>query len=253
LISDVTMKILPGEIKPNILLNMQFLIITFKFFIGYRGSIHTNLDVDIVLRCAPHVDECYPDNSIFKQLVPQIYSEKACSASADLETAGGFPTYKIKLGKMISLTASNTSAAGNSCTLACYKIWAAISINIFPHLWIESLKLFLIGTSRCSSSIFLKSKLVLSVYCLTVRNYLTIYCEIGLSFSHKQFFVTLRPPSSLKCSDYYHFWQEVLQKTRYFMKHKQRKHSNNCWQQHFCRFMMFLLLWNCLGKILRVL
>ncbi|KRX12747.1 hypothetical protein T07_12394 [Trichinella nelsoni] len=48
---------------------------------GCRGSIHTNLDVD-ALRAAEEL-----------KTVPQI-SHEASSASADLETAGQFPTYK---------------------------------------------------------------------------------------------------------------------------------------------------------------
>ncbi|XP_003369382.1 conserved hypothetical protein [Trichinella spiralis] len=70
---------------------------------GCRGSIHTNLDVDAVLDCNPHADDCIPDNDILYKMekkavlkrraaeemktVPQIYHEEASSASADLETA----------------------------------------------------------------------------------------------------------------------------------------------------------------------
>ncbi|KRY52801.1 hypothetical protein T03_6561 [Trichinella britovi] len=77
---------------------------------GCRGSIHTNLDVDAILDCNPHADDCIPDNDILYKMekktvlkrraaeemktVPQIYHEEASSASADLETAGEFPTYK---------------------------------------------------------------------------------------------------------------------------------------------------------------
>ncbi|KRY59735.1 hypothetical protein T03_7103, partial [Trichinella britovi] len=76
---------------------------------GCRGSIHTNLDVDAILDCNPHADDCIPDNDVFYKMkknvlkrqaaeemktVPQIYHEEASSASADLETAGQFPTYK---------------------------------------------------------------------------------------------------------------------------------------------------------------
>ncbi|XP_003369569.1 conserved hypothetical protein [Trichinella spiralis] len=77
---------------------------------GCRGSIFTNLDVDAVLDCNPHADDCIPDNDILYKMekknslkrraaeelktIPQIYHEEASSASADLETAGQFPTYK---------------------------------------------------------------------------------------------------------------------------------------------------------------
>ncbi|KRY31386.1 hypothetical protein T03_9339, partial [Trichinella britovi] len=77
---------------------------------GCRGSIHTNLDVDAVLDCNPHADDCIPDNDILYKMekktvlkrraaeemktVPQIFHEEASSASADLETASQFPTYK---------------------------------------------------------------------------------------------------------------------------------------------------------------
>ncbi|KRY45209.1 hypothetical protein T03_1233 [Trichinella britovi] len=77
---------------------------------GCRGSIFTNLDVDAVLDCNPHADDCTPDNNILYKMekknslkrraaeelktIPQIYHEEASSASADLETAGQFPTYK---------------------------------------------------------------------------------------------------------------------------------------------------------------
>ncbi|KRX52126.1 hypothetical protein T06_7700 [Trichinella sp. T6] len=76
---------------------------------GCRGSIHTNLDVDAIFDCTPHVDECIPDNDILYEMkknvlkrqaaeemktVPQIFHEEASSASADLETASQFPTYK---------------------------------------------------------------------------------------------------------------------------------------------------------------
>ncbi|KRY48080.1 hypothetical protein T03_2705 [Trichinella britovi] len=70
---------------------------------GCRGSIHTNLDVDAILDCNPHADDCIPDNDILYKMekktvlkrraaeemktVPQIYHEEASSASADLETA----------------------------------------------------------------------------------------------------------------------------------------------------------------------
>ncbi|KRX31512.1 hypothetical protein T05_11283, partial [Trichinella murrelli] len=53
--------------------------------------------------------------------VPQIYHEEASSASADLETAGQFPTYKSvktamyrKRAQKISKTFTNSSAAGDS-------------------------------------------------------------------------------------------------------------------------------------------
>ncbi|KRY06582.1 hypothetical protein T12_3131, partial [Trichinella patagoniensis] len=53
--------------------------------------------------------------------VPQIYHEDASSASADLETAGQFPTYKSvktamyrKRAQKISRTFTNSSAAGDS-------------------------------------------------------------------------------------------------------------------------------------------
>ncbi|KRY28636.1 hypothetical protein T01_799 [Trichinella spiralis] len=49
---------------------------------GCRGSIHTNLDVD-ARRAAEEM-----------KTVPQIYHEEVSSASADLETADQFPTYK---------------------------------------------------------------------------------------------------------------------------------------------------------------
>ncbi|KRY27669.1 hypothetical protein T01_3777 [Trichinella spiralis] len=77
---------------------------------GCRGSIHTNLDVDAVLSSDPHADDCTPDRDILYKMekknslkrraaeelktVPQISHEEASSASADLETAGQFPTYK---------------------------------------------------------------------------------------------------------------------------------------------------------------
>ncbi|KRY59948.1 Uncharacterized protein T03_8367 [Trichinella britovi] len=70
---------------------------------GCRGSIFTNLDVDAVLDCNPHADDCNPDNDILYKMekknslkrraaeelktIPQIYHEEASSASADLETA----------------------------------------------------------------------------------------------------------------------------------------------------------------------
>ncbi|XP_003382123.1 hypothetical protein Tsp_08977, partial [Trichinella spiralis] len=59
---------------------------------GCRGSIHTNLDVDAVLDCNPHADDCTPDNDILYKMekknalkrraaeemktVPQIYHEE---------------------------------------------------------------------------------------------------------------------------------------------------------------------------------
>ncbi|KRX22480.1 hypothetical protein T07_2067 [Trichinella nelsoni] len=77
---------------------------------GCRGSIFTNLDEDAVLDCNSHADDCTPDNDILHKMekknslkrraaeelktIPQIYHEEASSASADLETAGQFPTYK---------------------------------------------------------------------------------------------------------------------------------------------------------------
>ncbi|KRY08836.1 hypothetical protein T12_16355 [Trichinella patagoniensis] len=77
---------------------------------GCRGSIHTNLDVDAVLSSDPHADDCTPDKDILYKMekknslerwaaeelktIPQIYHEKASRVSADLETAGQFPTYK---------------------------------------------------------------------------------------------------------------------------------------------------------------
>ncbi|KRZ69082.1 hypothetical protein T10_953 [Trichinella papuae] len=77
---------------------------------GCRGSIYSNLDVDAILNSAPHADDCAPDNDILYKMekktvlkrraakemktVPQIYHEEASSASADLQTAGLFPTYK---------------------------------------------------------------------------------------------------------------------------------------------------------------
>ncbi|KRZ02336.1 hypothetical protein T11_13833 [Trichinella zimbabwensis] len=67
-------------------------------------------DVDAILIFAPHADDCAPDNDILYKMekknvlkrraaedmktVPQIYHEEASSASADLHTAGLFPTYK---------------------------------------------------------------------------------------------------------------------------------------------------------------
>ncbi|XP_003366243.1 conserved hypothetical protein [Trichinella spiralis] len=73
---------------------------------GCRGSIFTNLDVDAVLDCNPHADDCMPDNDILYTMekknslkrraaeelktIPQIYHEETSSASADLETAGQF-------------------------------------------------------------------------------------------------------------------------------------------------------------------
>ncbi|KRZ82578.1 hypothetical protein T08_5454 [Trichinella sp. T8] len=75
-----------------------------------RCSIHTNLDVDAILDCNPHADDCIPDNDIVYKMekknalkrraaeelktILQIYHEEASSASADLETVGQFPTYK---------------------------------------------------------------------------------------------------------------------------------------------------------------
>ncbi|KRY46238.1 hypothetical protein T03_10687, partial [Trichinella britovi] len=35
---------------------------------GCRGSIHTNLDVDAILDCNPHADDCIPDNDIFYKM-----------------------------------------------------------------------------------------------------------------------------------------------------------------------------------------
>ncbi|KRX13262.1 hypothetical protein T07_10291 [Trichinella nelsoni] len=83
---------------------------TLKIEKGCRGSIHTNLDVDAVLSSDPHADDCTPDRDIVYRMekknaikrrvaeemktVPQIYHEEASSASADLESAGQFPTYK---------------------------------------------------------------------------------------------------------------------------------------------------------------
>ncbi|KRY06390.1 hypothetical protein T12_13537 [Trichinella patagoniensis] len=90
---------------------------------GCRGSIHTNLDVDAVLRSNPHADDCTPDNDIVYKMekknalkrrvaegvktVPQIYHEEASSASADLETAGQFPTYKSVKTAMYRKRAKN--------------------------------------------------------------------------------------------------------------------------------------------------
>ncbi|KRZ70891.1 hypothetical protein T10_10381 [Trichinella papuae] len=77
---------------------------------GCRGLIYTNLDVDAILIFAPHADDCAPDNDIMYKMekknvlkrlaaeemktVLQIYHEETSSASADLQTAGLFPTYK---------------------------------------------------------------------------------------------------------------------------------------------------------------
>ncbi|KRY10849.1 hypothetical protein T12_11494 [Trichinella patagoniensis] len=100
---------------------------------GCRGSIHTNLDVDAILDCNPHADDCIPDNDIVYKMqkknalkrraaeelktIPQIYHEEASSASADLETVGQFPTYKSKTGTKISKTSANSPVAGDSTTL----------------------------------------------------------------------------------------------------------------------------------------
>ncbi|XP_003382018.1 hypothetical protein Tsp_11117, partial [Trichinella spiralis] len=93
---------------------------------GCRGSIYTNLDVDAVLDCNPHADDCTPDSDILYKMekknalkrraaeemktIPQIYREEASSASADLETASQFPTYKS--------TSANSPVAGDSTPLA---------------------------------------------------------------------------------------------------------------------------------------
>ncbi|KRY56736.1 hypothetical protein T03_1989 [Trichinella britovi] len=77
---------------------------------GCRGSIYTNFDVDAVLDCNPYADDCTPDNDILYKMekknalkrraaeelktILQNYHEEASSASADLETAGQFLTYK---------------------------------------------------------------------------------------------------------------------------------------------------------------
>ncbi|KRY28507.1 hypothetical protein T01_1366, partial [Trichinella spiralis] len=90
---------------------------------GCRGSIYTNLDVDAVLDCNPHADDCTPDNDILYKMekknalkrraaeemktIPQIYREEASSASADLETAGQFPTYKSVKTAMYRKRAQN--------------------------------------------------------------------------------------------------------------------------------------------------
>ncbi|KRX47027.1 hypothetical protein T06_119, partial [Trichinella sp. T6] len=94
------------------------------------------LDVDAILDCNPHADDCIPDNDIVYKMekknalkrraaeemktVPQIYHEEARSVSADLETAGQFPTYKsvkTKTGTKISKTSANSPVAGDSTTL----------------------------------------------------------------------------------------------------------------------------------------
>ncbi|KRX24234.1 hypothetical protein T07_5209 [Trichinella nelsoni] len=111
---------------------------------GCRGSIFTNLDVDAVLSSDPHADDCTPDNDILYKMekknalkrraaeelktVPQIYHEEASSASADLETAGQFPTYKSKTGTKISKTSANSPVAGDSTTLANDEVWSPFFI-----------------------------------------------------------------------------------------------------------------------------
>ncbi|KRY14127.1 hypothetical protein T01_1185 [Trichinella spiralis] len=48
---------------------------------GCRGAVYTNLEVNTVLRTAPHAVTCTADDYIF-------------NASTSLETAGQFPTFR---------------------------------------------------------------------------------------------------------------------------------------------------------------
>ncbi|KRX12600.1 hypothetical protein T07_10087 [Trichinella nelsoni] len=103
---------------------------------GDRGSNHTNLDVDAIFSSVPHANDCTPDNDIF--------------ASADLETADQFPTYKsVK-------TVMYRKRAGR--------------FQDFRQLN---------GTSNLFTiHVFIAGKLVPLVYCLTVHKDLSTYRRI---------------------------------------------------------------------------
>ncbi|KRZ16140.1 hypothetical protein T11_17588 [Trichinella zimbabwensis] len=87
-----------------------------------QSSIHTNSDVNAVLKSVFHDDNYTAHNCILhkikknnlqrraaeeKKPVLKIYAEEASSTSADLEIAGHFSTYKKKSGKKISHAASS--------------------------------------------------------------------------------------------------------------------------------------------------
>ncbi|KRX53163.1 hypothetical protein T09_9588 [Trichinella sp. T9] len=77
---------------------------------GCRGPVYTNLEVNTVLRTAPHAETCTADDCILYKMekrntlkrhareetkpVPQIYNEGCSNASTSLETAGQLPTFK---------------------------------------------------------------------------------------------------------------------------------------------------------------
>ncbi|KRX45372.1 hypothetical protein T05_3230 [Trichinella murrelli] len=190
---------------------------------GCRGSIFTNLDVDAVLDCNPHADDCTPDNNILYKMEkknslkrraaeelktdPQIYHEEASSASADLETAGQFPTYKsvktamyrkrakkfprlpptrqqLKILLHWRMTKSDRrfllyNNVYNSILIFCteenlsilseHSVWSMDgTFKIVPE-WYQ--QMFTIH-------VFIAGKLVPLVYCLTVRKDLSTYREI---------------------------------------------------------------------------
>ncbi|KRZ15066.1 hypothetical protein T11_8939, partial [Trichinella zimbabwensis] len=188
-----------------------------------RGSMYTNLDVDTVLSSVPHADDCIPDNDILYKMekknslkqraaeelktVPKIYHEEASSASADLETAGQFPTYKsvktamyrkraqkfprlpptrqqleippewrmTKSGRRFLLYNNVHNSILIFCTeenlsiLSEHSVWSMDgTFKIVPE-WYQ--QMFTIH-------VFIAGKLVPLVYCLTVRKDLSTYREI---------------------------------------------------------------------------
>ncbi|KRY15916.1 hypothetical protein T12_15200 [Trichinella patagoniensis] len=169
---------------------------------GCRGSIHTNLDVDAILDCNPHADDCIPDNDILYKMekktvlkrraaeemktVPQIFYEEASSASADLETASQFPTYKSETGAKISETRQQLEippqwrmtksdrllifcTEENLSVLSEHSVWSMDgTFKIVPE-WYQ--QMFTIH-------VFIAGKLVPLVYCLTVHKDLSTYRRV---------------------------------------------------------------------------
>ncbi|KRZ70451.1 hypothetical protein T10_11660 [Trichinella papuae] len=85
---------------------LDFILILFICYLMVDDLHLAGLNIhQLVLRSAPHAENCIPDNSILSKMekkndaeemkpISQIYSEEANSASVDLETAWQFPTYK---------------------------------------------------------------------------------------------------------------------------------------------------------------
>ncbi|KRX51759.1 hypothetical protein T09_12967 [Trichinella sp. T9] len=149
-----------------------------------RGPVYTNLEVNTVLRTAPHAETCTADDCILYKMekrntlkrhareetkpVPQIYNEGCSNASTSLETAGQLPTFKsVKSARYRSrakrfppLPATRqqleipahcrVTKSGRQFLIynnrKIYGNW----LDSLSGAWTEHLKLFLNGTSNCS-------------------------------------------------------------------------------------------------------